>query len=218
LIYHQNAFKLLQIEPIVGTQVFPNLPPSVNEWYSFKKGYSLLVEYSNQDSPLRPDEFEYHHYQNHNLAVFLHENQDVCWWAFDMDQSDDPPIYVNVKIDSDKREKWVLCCDAFSKFIFTRMFDFRYWCDNDLSIAGSGNPLDSETFKTLRENLIEQPTTYGFPGDVQYRFSRNDQRIFIWNSPEQADWHFTAETASSVLDIFGKFKHLLVWHSDLPRG
>jgi len=132
-----------------------------------------------------------------------------------MNGSDDPPVYLNI---DPKRVKWVLCCEAFSTFIFTRVFDFRYWCDTDLWISGSGNPVNSETLKLIRDDLVEQPKTYGFPGDVQYRFARNDQRIIIWDSPQQAYWHFTADTIASVVDIFEKYKHLLIWHTDLPGG
>jgi hypothetical protein len=134
-----------------------------------------------------------------------------------MDKLDDPPVYVNIKfLPERERDKWVLCCDTFSTFIFTRLFDFRYWCDKDLSIEGSGKPLKNETIKNLREIFDEYPTTYGFPGDAQYRFGRNDQRILICTTPNMANWYFTAETTASVLDVFEKYKTLLSWHTDLP--
>lgn len=148
----------------------------------------------------------------------MHENQDVCWWAFEMDTLDDPPVYVNIKyISVDlERTNWVLCCDTFSTFIFTRLFDFRYWCDKDLSIEGSGSPLKKEILKGLRKDLTEYPITFGFPGDVQYRFGSNDQRITICCTRNIANWFFTAETPASVIDIFEKYKNLLNWHTDLP--
>lgn len=213
--YYNRTFKLLGKELVIGEVVPSELPASVGEWYSFKNGYNLLVEYSNQDSPLRPNEFEYHTFQNHRLAVFLHENQDVCWWAFEMDEADDPPVYVNINHD---KSNWISCCDTFSTFIFTRVFDFRYWGDPARSISGSGSLISIEVRKSLRDAFMEQPTTYGFPGDVQYRFQNEDQRIFIWENHQQADWHFTADTSISVMAVFNKYKHHLEWHTDLPGG
>jgi hypothetical protein len=73
-----------------------------------------------------------------------------------------------------------------------------------------GLPINHQILASLRRAYEERPITYGWPGDTQYRFSKNDQRIVLMQSEGQTDWYFSADTPQAVEEIYQKYRHLMV--------
>lgn len=205
--YHLEAVKLLDFEPEIHKILLPGMPESVAEWYSIPQAVDILKQYSNRDKPLTPENFRFEALEHRQIAVFMLENQGVCWWAFELGEQDDPPVFV--LFESTPR-KWLQACDKFSTFIYTRLFDYRYWADQHLSRMEISLSLNDQILAGLRSSYEEHPTTYGWPGDMQYRFSKNDQRIVLMESEGQTDWYFSADTPQAVEEIYQKYRHLMV--------
>ena len=100
------------------------LPESVREWYSEVDGRNLLSKYSNNDWALNPDEFKRVELCGKELVTFLVENQGVCWWGFELNGSDDPPVHVNLDPPPDNLFQYAA---TFSEFTYVRVFDFDGW-------------------------------------------------------------------------------------------
>jgi hypothetical protein len=64
------------------------LPESVREWYSEIDGRDVLSNYSNDDWALAPSEFTRVEVCGKELVQFLVENQNVCWWGFELNGSE----------------------------------------------------------------------------------------------------------------------------------
>jgi hypothetical protein len=193
--FHKESLALLGRELPTVSKVEPDLPASVEQWYALPDGVSLLREYSNCDSPVAPQEFEYAGFGKKTLATFLYENQGVCWWAFDLNGGDDPAVYVVVDPPS---SRWRLCCSRFSTFVYTRLFDFRHWCHSTLSAIEIGPPLTAATLRDLRKSCRQHPSTHSWPGDAQYRFSDDDRRFTLCKTEGQTDWYLSATTEASL--------------------
>ena len=82
------------------------LPESVREWYSEIDGQNLLSKYSNDDWALNPDEFKREEVCGKELVTVLVESQGVCWWGFELNGSDDPPVHVNLDPPPDNLIAW----------------------------------------------------------------------------------------------------------------
>jgi hypothetical protein len=209
LKYHRKALDLVQHQPNFGNNFNPLFPESVSEWFSLIDSTDLLRKYSNQDEAVSPTEFKLISYQNTELIVFLYENQGVCWWAFENCHKNDPPVYVNT---DPPLNNWRVCCNTFSVFVYTRLFDFLHWHDEDLCTLGIGEPVNDQTLEYLRKSFFEEPTTHSWPGHTQYRFSRNDQKILIQNDLTESNWYCSANSHQLMLDVFDENKHLFHWH------
>ena len=146
--YHDKTLALLGREP-PQANLPAELPRSIAEWYALGDGVSLLREYSNQDHPLAPSDFDIVTENDRVYTVFMRENQGVCWWAYTTER-DDPPVYVNL---DPPPNQWSFHAESFSTFVYTRVFDFRHWCDTRLSISGSGDPVSPETLERLSKRL-----------------------------------------------------------------
>lgn len=213
MTYHDKSLELLGLSPVGGPRT-GGLPAAVAEWYARSDAISLLETYSNQDRPVDPNEFRVFAEGRHKFTVFMYENQGVCWWAF-TDEGDDPPVYVNL---DPPPNRWTRYSNCFSEFIYTRLFDFQYWCDPERAISGSGKPVSPSLLAELRAQFAEAPTTSGGPASTQYRFSTDRQRIVLWCAPEQTDWNFTADSKEAVMELFRQYSRYLAWHTDLPTS
>src|SRR5215510_4271655 len=100
------------------------LPESVREWYSEIDGRDVLSKYSNDDWSLAPSEFLCFEVCGKELVKVLIENQGVCWWGFELNGSDDPPVHVNLDPPPDNLIQYSA---AFSEFTYVRVFDFDGW-------------------------------------------------------------------------------------------
>lgn len=204
--YHTESLALLGRELPPVTKLAGELPASVAQWYALPDGLDLLREYSNSDSPVAPEEFEVHTFEKRTLATFLYENQGVCWWAFDRNGGDDPAVYVNV---DPPPNRWIRCCSSFSKFVYTRLFDYRNWCHPKLSEIEIGPELTAASLRVLRKSCRQHPSTRGWPGDAQYRFSEEDRRFTLCKCEGQTDWYLSATTEASLELALEEYRRLV---------
>jgi hypothetical protein len=211
LQFHQETLDLIKTTPqrIELSESYAGLPPGVREWYSLTDGVSLLAQYSNKDALLPLENFVTCEHGNKKLIVFMYENQGVVWWAFDPGAGDDPPVYLNL---DPPPNNWVFCCERFSIFIYTRLFDFRHRIDPENCVMGIGKPLDPSVEAILSEEFLAGPITFGWPGTRQIRFTQADVRITIHEDSQQSDWYFTADTTASLRKVFFRFRYLFDWY------
>jgi hypothetical protein len=50
--------------------------------------------------------------------------------------------------------------------------------------------------------------TYGWPGETQYRFSADDQRILIWVEQGYANWFLAASTEDTLASLVSKLNFI----------
>ena len=204
--YHRKSLELINCKPEFSGNTFPNLPASVAEWFSLVNGVQLLEKYSNQDAPVPPSEFKTCKYNDTELVVFMYENQGVLWWAFENCNNDDPPIYINLDPPPDN---WVRCDDLFSKFVYTWLFDHLHWFEKDLFIMKTVGPLENDILEILHKEYVEEPSSIGLVGLLQYRFSNNDQKISITSDNTHSTWMFSADSSESLNKVYSRFEYLL---------
>ena len=201
--------------PTVAADTDSGLPPSVAEWYAQEDAVPFLASLTNDDTVLSPERFEQTEFDGAQLTVFMIENQGVVRWAFDSDGGGDPAVYVT-SVDDDSA--WLKHCESFSQFIYVHVFDYQWWLQ-DCGVTGSGSPVDPDLLKELESCYTREPTTFGWPGSTQYRFSDGSMRIVLWDTPDvQADWMLTASTQDDLIKLFDRHKNKLEWHTDLPRS
>jgi hypothetical protein len=199
----------------VEARIGGKLPASIREWYSLDGACRLLQEYSNDDQPLDVREFGLpredtngggpHDLLARGLVPFRYENQAVCVWAFAMDGTDDPPVYVDV--DS-QFKTWTRCTPTFSGHLYAWMWDFaKVLRKNDLLVQAQNSPLSDRALAFLKGNFDVGPVTHGWPGRTQHRFSTGDQRILIWTGDSQADWWITADQEESLRALIQTIRH-----------
>jgi hypothetical protein len=205
LKYHNKSLELIGSQPQFSDDAYPELPASIDEWYSRFNGLKLLEKYSNQDVPLSPPKFEVSWHNDKELVIFMYENQGVFWWAFEKCDNEDPPIYVNEDPPSDN---WVLCCNKFSDFVFTRIFDFYHWYEDNLFTLATGKSIKRDRLGIVTSEYIQHPVTQGGYSKAQYRFSLNDQKITIHDHGSNYGWYLSADSPSGVRNLLEKFSGL----------
>jgi hypothetical protein len=188
------------------------LPESVREWYSEVDGRDVLSKYSNDDWALAPSEFARVEVCGRELVKFLVENQGVCWWGFELNGSDDPPVKVNLDPPPDNLFQYAA---TFSEFTYVRVFDFDGWYDEDRFLLETREPLQQTTLRWLESRFVSEPWSVGWPGTTNYRFSTPLGRIVIWDCEGQADWILTAPS-SAALDHL-KREVSAVWQAAAQR-
>jgi hypothetical protein len=223
--FHGQTLNLLNVAPgisdsavsdldAVEARIGRKLPASVRDWYSLHGACELLRQYSNDDWPLEVREFGLPRKDTHgggphdllarDLVVFRYENQGVCAWAFGLDDTDDPPAYV----DFDSQFKtWTKCAPTFSEHLYAWMWDYSKVLTKDLLIQAQNKALSETALAFLRGNFDVGPETYGWPGHTQYRFLNKDQRILVWASDNQADWWITADADESLQALIERVRH-----------
>ena len=171
------------------------LPASVQEWYCNAEAIEILGKYSNQDWPIPLREFAVNEWKTHRLLPFKNENQEVCVWAFVLDGSDDPPVYVDV--DSNGAQ-WNMQAPTFSVYVYACVWDYAFVLDQPALVQAQNEPLSTEAVGQLRARFSEQPSTFGWPGSTQHRFAGKDQAVLIWAGDDQADWFVGARNALAL--------------------
>jgi hypothetical protein len=167
-------------------------PPSVREWYANIGGTAILQEFSNDDRSLEPQEFEIREIAGHPLVIFMTENQSVCWWAFALDSSDDPPVYVGYYGQSDAP---LLQTRTFSDFVYSRVFDYAHFGDPDRYWMQEGRVPSAGNLTALRQIFSEEITTKEWTGTTAFRFSAPQGHLVIWVGVETATWIVSASSA-----------------------
>ena len=166
--YHANTLTLLNVAPAVSrgaaadldageARLGRQLPASVRDWYTLEGACGLLRQYSNDDWPLEIREFGLPRKDTHGrgphdllargLVVFRYENQGVCVWAFGLDGTDDPPVYVD--FDSQFRT-WTKCAPTFSEHLYAWMWDYTLVLTKDLLVQAQNRPASGTALSFLR--------------------------------------------------------------------
>jgi len=208
--YHSSTFGLI-LQPVASgsedrlslaeQRLGIVLPNSVREWYSVVDGQDILSKYSNVDTALTPSEFRLIEICGRQLVQFLIENQGVCWWGFELNGSDDPPVFVDFDPPPDKL---FLYAKTFSEFTYLRVFDFDGWWDADRFTLETRAPLAEPARRWLVENYKSEPYSFGWPGIVTLRYSSLLGRIIIWESDGQADWILLCTSAVALQELKGQ--------------
>jgi hypothetical protein len=173
-------------------------PTSVRQWYEEINGRELLAKYSNEDRAIDPRDFRIVTVGDRAVVPVLVENQDVCWWGFELDGSDDPPVYVNF----DPLPNVLFAYSStFSEFTYVRIFDFDGWRDQERSLIEITEPVQDATMEWLANTFTREPRSLGWPASMTYRFSCQLGRIVIWQSEQQADWVLSARSARALSQL-----------------
>src|SRR5262245_36142444 len=207
--FSESAHELLQQRE---EQLGVRFPASVREWYCLDGAVGLLERYSNDDWLVDVERlgepFDNWHgrgprdFLSENLLLFMHENQGVCNWAIKLDGTPDPPVVVEV--DTAAAGKWLPCADHFSTFVWCQI-----WDHSQLAVGEQAQEaeLSKHDLALLKASFPQLATTFGWPGNVNYRFATEAASILIWDGEGGADWFLTASTASDLKKLLAK-----VWH------
>lgn len=222
LKYHQKTFDLLGEEPPEFSGKLIDLlrererscgvkfPESVIEWYSLENGFEILKKHSRADDPYpiaalgKAFDNWYgggpHDFIKDGLLMIFHENQGVCNLAVKLDGSEDPAVMIEV--DSSPNMVWTAYVEHFSDFVYTQVWDNNYSQYEYVFTAIDGN-LTPNTISYLKKILDEDIRTFGWPGDVNYRFYSQGKKILIWDSKraQQADWYVAGKSKDVTIDL-----------------
>ncbi len=217
--YHDKAFQLLPKRPSVSrdrvellhkreADLEINFPESVREWYVLDHAEAILRQYSNSDCPVpltelgkpEPDWFGEgpRDFLAHGLLVFMGENQGVCDWAIKLNTGPDPTVVVQV--DTAPNEVWLPCADHFSTFVYCQIWDFSM---GRLRIMAHEPEISSKVLSRLAERFREQPRTYGWPGQANYRYEAPEGRVLIHQEHTTAEWWLASSGRNDLAKLVG---------------
>jgi hypothetical protein len=133
-----------------------------------------------------------------------------------LDDGDDPRVLVEVDSPPD-RLVWQLHARSFSGYVFSLGWD-RLAFGLPYGLAAQDQPLGEGDLALLEQRFVRRSDTYAWPGRVNYRFERGDQRVVVWNAngfePDdpraelggQADWWLFAGTVTSLASLAGELR------------
>lgn len=202
--YHEKALGLLPERPTTSNEraellrkreaeVGITLPDAVRDWYVLDDAEGLLHRYSNSDylvplAELGKVELDWYgegprDFVAQGLLFFMAENQGVCDWAVKLGTGADPAVVVQV--DTAPNEVWLPCADRFSTFMYCQIWDFSM---GRFRIMAHELETGSKVLSRLAERFREQPRTYGWPGQANYRFEAPEGRVLIHQEHTRAEW------------------------------
>ena len=224
LQYHQATFDLLGREPVFSPEAAALLaqrqeacgvtfPAAITEWYSLDAAVEILAQHSHEDHPVSlaelgmVDEDWYRMGRRNFIAEgvlpVMYENQYVCAWAISLDDSDDPPVLVQV--DPSPTTAWQFFADRFSVFVYAQVWDYR---PAQCALAAQDRAPSATELAFLRQYYREGPRTYAWPTTTSYRFADDDKCILIWSDEKsQADWWLSATSQSSLRRLVRSVRH-----------
>ncbi len=215
--YHDKAFQLMHGRPAASQQRAElvrkredelrfSLPESVREWYLLDHAEALLHRYSNSDylvpladlGKVEPDWFGEgpRDFVAQGLLFFMAENQGVCDWAVRLGTGPDPSVVVQV--DTAPNEVWLPCADRFSTFIYCQIWDFSM---GRFRVMAHEPEISSKALSRLAERLREQPRTYGWPGQANYRFEAPGGRVLIHQEHTRAEWWLASPKRDELANL-----------------
>jgi hypothetical protein len=204
--FYADTFQLIGIEPRTSLSAVADvdraelrlglkLPASVREWYCYDQATDILRRYSNQDWPIPAAKFAVIDWHGTLLLPFKHENQGVCTWAIVLDGSENPPVLVD--FDSNGAQ-WDLHATSFPAHLHACVWDYVFVVNRPALVEAQNLELSSDAVCALRDRFCERPSTFGWPGNAQYRFEGEDNAILIWSAEGQADWFVGAHDEASL--------------------
>ncbi len=226
LIYHHEAVALLRERPEFSAKAAEQLanregelgivfPESVREWYSLEDAVGLLrqrddlVAVEQLGKPF-PNWYSGgpRNFVAQRLVVFMHENQGVCNWAFRLDGNPDPEVIVEV--DTAPDDQWLRCADRFSTFVFCQIWDRCHAWPLEVggvAVEAQELVLAEADLQFLKAKFVQRPSTYGWPGQTNYRFETQNGGILIWEGKDQTDWFVWTPTPASLRSLLSR-----IWH------
>lgn len=215
--YHDKAFQLIPGRPAASqeraelvrkreVELRFSLPESVREWYLLDDAEELLHRYSNSDylvpltelGKVEPDWCGEgpRDFVAQGLLFFMAENQGVCDWAVKLGTGPDPAVVVQV--DTAPNEVWLPCADRFSTFMYCQVWD------NSMArfrIMAHEPEVSSKVLRRMGEELEEQPRTYGWPGQGNYRYEAKEGRVLIHQEHTSAEWWLASTTRDDLAGL-----------------
>lgn len=194
LRYHEQAFKWLYFAPRFSAEraatftLFESkyklkLPAAYRELYCLDGIREYLFDYGNQDDFILLE----HYARDSYLADFLHkdgmfvfciENQYTAFWAFRLDGSDDPPVFVAYDADV---LTWEPLTDTFSEYFLLWCWDMQpagqRWFWGLIKLAGNHDPI----IPALERNFTQvwPVKVYHEPLRKIYRFGGRTQQQLL---------------------------------------
>lgn len=184
------------------------LPASVRAWYQLPGALRIVSGGSNNDQaiplekfeldPFGVDEFLRDELANDSpdlrrLLPIKLENQGVCCWSILLDESDDPPVMVEV----DRDGKVVCHAATFSEFVYTCAWDDVCVFQAPYLLQANGVETSPATLTQLRQHFAKEITTAGWPAAKQFRYGGENVAILIWG-PKNADWLVGAKRVEAL--------------------
>jgi hypothetical protein len=222
VLYHQATLNLIGEVPNISPQAITlldqwehiharALPPSVREWYTFEQALPWLERYSNGGHPIEvahlgrkrryrsggsEQEIDF---LTRNLLPILTENQGMCMWAVQLDGSENPPVVVSFDY-MQPESTWHVYVDSFSHFVYTCVWDARV-IQPDVALFGTKEALLPEELLFLQKHFQQEPITYHFPAESNYRFSSEDQYILLQQYEYGLSWYLFAEEDNDLKQL-----------------
>ena len=189
------------------------LPAALFEFYSQKNITHLFRKYSNTDQLIPINELGWFETLNrhHDLLVFIIENQGVCFWALQLDGSDDPAVFVRY---DEPDEKWRKCTDKFSEFLLMWFLEFLPFVNKWFSASYSGD-IDTtfliEELAPRYKHVMSRPRFPRADSDsVEYSFwSTNVKQIYVWVNARTTLIRFYGSAESEFSQILRECSELL---------
>ncbi len=193
----KELFLLKNVEMLLDDLYGDNHPINVKEWgKTYKKWYG---------GPSR-------NFLKDGLIHLATENQGVCNWASPLYAGDDPKVLVEV--DTAPKEVWQEFSPSFSKFVYCLAFDHFGWEDSENCYYETYDSLNSKAIVTLCSRFNNVPSTFHWPANTIYRFSREDIKIVIWNGSQQADWAVICNSPAKLATIKSELEQLWFWTNE----
>lgn len=76
----------------------------------------------------------------------------------------------------------------------------------------AGKPIEENVLVFLSSEYVSNPITHGGRSQTQYRFSYNDQKIFIHDNGSNSGWYLSADSPFGVRKLLEKFDDISEGH------
>ena len=193
----RNLDDILPLERRLGQL----LPESFRELVTSDAYPQLLANFSNGDAPLGARELGTSQWRDREeppsgVLQFMLENQGVCRWGIEL-KTADPEVLV--QIDG---QQWRLCAESFSEWLRCLVLDHHV--TERAVYAGQAEPLRDATLAHLSARFARRPSTYGWPANVNHRFTHELGDLLLWAGDDQCDWWIAPSDiarARALLDL-----------------
>ncbi|MBN9387050.1 MAG: hypothetical protein J0I20_03275 [Chloroflexi bacterium] len=191
-------------------------PAAVRELYSIEGLYKIFKRYSDCDRLLEPFELErkvprnpMHEeirgkaYFKPNFFTFFYENEGVYELAFELDGSDDPPVWFegDGPYDysyRDRKKSWIKVDDHFSSFFFNWVWSHLYY-NFGLTIVGTSDKFTADDLSFLQSALREVKPLF----DNLHHFEGADSHLQIsrYYDADEFVWWLDADSANAIYKL-----------------
>ncbi len=188
-------------------------PLAVREWYAQEGAVDILLACREADEPYPIERLGYRwgrdeldpqlkaYYELNPMAeafydptmiLFMVDNHGGVVYAFQIDASDDPPVFT-----WDDSQMWTRQGDTFSRFIFLLVWE-ALAAEVAFQATARSLPIAASDLALLREEL--DPVRPALAGSPVLRFQRDDQFLVIapFDTPGTLYWRVSAATEEGL--------------------